>query len=87
MAMLSAGFFIGVLGYCRPGATASGAHTGAEQMIGSTGEVVQLGGEDEGRVGLHGEIWAARSSRRLAKGQKVRVVSRTGLTLSVEQST
>jgi membrane-bound ClpP family serine protease len=32
-------------------------------------------------------MWAARSSKGLAKGQKVRVVGRAGLMLSVEQST
>ena len=60
--------------------------TGSEEMIGSTGEVVSWTG-DEGRVQVHGEIWAARSGHGLAKGQKVRVVGRTGLTLAVEPST
>jgi membrane-bound serine protease (ClpP class) len=55
-------------------------------MLGSTGEVVSWAGE-EGRVHVHGEIWAARSGHGLAKGQKVRVVSRTGLMLAVEPST
>jgi len=84
MAILSAGFFIGILGFAAR-ARQRPVRTGAEQMIGSTGEVVSWGG-DEGRVQVHGEIWAARSSQSLAKGQKVRVVSRTGLALSVEQS-
>jgi membrane-bound serine protease (ClpP class) len=54
-------------------------------MIGSTGEVVHwVGGE--GRIHVGGEIWVARSSAGLAKGQKVRVVGRTGLTLAVEPS-
>jgi membrane-bound serine protease (ClpP class) len=55
-------------------------------MIGSAGEVVNWGG-NEGRVHVQGEIWAARSSRSLAKGQKVRVVGRAGLTLVVEAQT
>ena len=83
MAVLSAGFFAGVLGFAvrarrRP------VRTGAEEMIGITGEVVSWSGE-EGRVHVHGEVWAARSGKSLTKGQKVRVVGRTGLTLSVEQ--
>jgi membrane-bound serine protease (ClpP class) len=52
-------------------------------MIGSTGEVVSWG-EGEGRISVGGEIWLARSSQSLAKGQKVRVVGRAGLTLDVE---
>jgi membrane-bound ClpP family serine protease len=36
---------------------------------------------------VHGEIWAARSMKPLAKGEKVRVVGRTGLLLAVEPST
>ena len=84
MAVLSGGFFMGILGFAvrarqRP------VRTGTEQMIGSTGEVVSWA-QDEGHVHVHGETWAARSSQSLAKGQKVRVVSRAGLTLSVEQS-
>ena len=82
---LSATFFAGILGFAvrarhRP------VRTGTEQMIGSTGEVVSWTG-DEGRVQVHGEIWAARSTHGLAKGQKVRVTSRTGLILVVEPST
>ena len=59
--------------------------TGAEEMLGSIGEVVYWE-ESEGRIQVHGEIWAAKSGTRLAKGQLVRVVSRTGLTLAVEPS-
>jgi len=80
----SAAFFAGILGLAvrarqRP------VRTGAEEMIGSTGEIVHWAA-GEGRIQVRGEIWAARSSHGLAKGQKVRVVSRTGLTLAVEPS-
>jgi membrane-bound serine protease (ClpP class) len=81
---VSAAFFLGVLGLAvrarqRP------VLTGGEEMIGSRGEVLHwVGGE--GRIQVGGEIWAARSSASLAKGQKVRVVSRTGLMLAVEPS-
>jgi membrane-bound serine protease (ClpP class) len=85
MAALSAAFFVGVLGFAAR-ARRRPVRTGAEEMIGSTGEVVSWT-DVEGRVLVHGEIWAARSSQSLARGQKVRVVSRAGLTLSVAQST
>jgi membrane-bound serine protease (ClpP class) len=52
-------------------------------MIGSAGEVVSWA-ENEGRIHVQGEVWGARSSQSLAKGQKVRVVGRSGLTLVVE---
>jgi len=85
MALLSAAFFAGVMGFAlrarhRP------VRTGAEQMIGSTGEVVSWT-ENAGRVHVNGETWEARSKQRFSKGQKVRVVSRTGLTLDVEAGT
>jgi membrane-bound serine protease (ClpP class) len=85
MAVLSAAFFMGVLGFAvrarrRP------VRTGAEEMIGSTGKIVDWA-QDRGHILLYGEIWSARSSQDLAKGQEVRVVARTGLTLEVEQST
>ena len=85
MAVLSAGFFMGLLGFAAK-ARQRPVRTGAEQMIGSTGEVVSWA-QDEGRVHVHGEIWAARSMKPLAKGEKVRVVGRTGLLLAVEPST
>ena len=85
MTVLSAAFFVGVLDLAvrarrRP------VRTGAEQMIGSTGEVVSWT-ENAGRVIVNSEMWEARSSQSLSKGQKVRVISRMGLTLTVEVST
>jgi membrane-bound serine protease (ClpP class) len=59
--------------------------TGAEEMIGSIGETLDWAG-GEGRIQVHGETWTARSAASLAKGQKVRVVGRTGLRLTVEPS-
>jgi membrane-bound serine protease (ClpP class) len=85
LAALSAAFFLGVLGLAlraryRP------VVTGAEQMIGSVGEVVYWSG-GAGRVHVHGEIWTAESAAILSQGQKVRVIGRTGLTLAVEPKT
>jgi membrane-bound serine protease (ClpP class) len=85
MAVLSAAFFAGVMGFAirarhRP------VRTGAEQMIGSIGEVVSWT-ETTGRIHVNGEQWEARSKQSLSKGQKVRVISRAGLTLDVEAGT
>ena len=56
--------------------------TGADEMIGSTAEV--LASSDKGyRVRCHGEIWYAESNSDLEIGQKVRVESLSGLVLHV----
>jgi len=57
--------------------------TGAEEMIGLEGHVVVWDGS-QGTVRAHGEAWSARGPAALAAGQRVRVVAREGLTLSVE---
>jgi membrane-bound serine protease (ClpP class) len=82
LTVLSALFFAGILGFAikarhRP------VRTGAEQMIGSTGEVVSWA-VSKGRVRVDGELWEAQSTQSLSKGQKVRVIERKGLTLTVE---
>ena len=82
---LSAAFFLGVLGLAAR-ARSRPVMTGAEEMIGSVGEVVQWAGAS-GRVRVHGEIWVAESALILAEGQKVRVKGRTGLVLAVEPKT
>jgi membrane-bound serine protease (ClpP class) len=79
---LSATFFMGILGLAMR-ARHRPVLTGAEEMIGSVGEVVQWAGSS-GRVRVRGEIWAAESALVLSEGQKVRVKSRTGLVLAVE---
>jgi membrane-bound serine protease (ClpP class) len=85
MTALSALFFAGVLGFAvrarrRP------VRAGTERMIGAMGEVADWTATS-GRVHLDGELWNAQSSETLSRGQKVRVVGRTGLTLTVEPST
>ena len=85
MAVLSAAFFMGVLGFAVQ-ARRRPVRTGVEEMIGSTGKIVDWA-QHRGHILLGGEIWAARSSQDLAKGQEVRVVARTGLILEVEQNT
>ena len=56
--------------------------TGVEGMVGEIGIVSEDLGL-EGRVLLHGEYWAASSSRLLRAGTRVRVVSVHGLHLEV----
>jgi len=58
------------------------ARTGAEQMIGSVGEVVEWSGR-QGRIRVHGEIWNARAEQPFVPGDAVLVVQREDLTLLV----
>jgi membrane-bound serine protease (ClpP class) len=84
MALLSVAFFAGVMGFAAQ-ARRRPVRTGAEQIIGITGEVTSWT-ENSGRVHVDGETWAAHSTQTFSKGQKVRVVGRSGLTLTVEPS-
>ncbi|HJZ30970.1 MAG TPA: nodulation protein NfeD [Hyphomicrobiaceae bacterium] len=85
MAALSAAFLTGVLGLAMR-ARRRPVRTGPEDLIGSTGKVVDWA-QDRGHILVLGETWAAQSGHDLARGQQVRVVGRSGLTLEVEQST
>ncbi|MDP3074926.1 nodulation protein NfeD [Bradyrhizobium sp.] len=58
------------------------ALTGAEQMIGSVGEVIEWSGL-QGRIRVHGEMWNARAKLPFAPGDAVLVVQRENLTLLV----
>jgi membrane-bound serine protease (ClpP class) len=83
-AIASAGILMGVLGM----ALRSRQHkvrTGIEQLIGSTGEVVEWAGHN-GRVRVHGEIWSARSEMVLSPGDSVRIIGLEGLTVNVKAS-
>lgn len=84
-AVASAGILIGLLGMALR-ARRQKVRTGVEELIGSTGEVVEWSGES-GRVRVHGEIWSARSNMELMRGDTVRVVDRSGLTLTVKRIT
>jgi membrane-bound serine protease (ClpP class) len=57
----------------------------AADMIGVEGEVIDWSG-DSGHVRVLGEIWSARANRTLLPTDKVRIVARQGLTLTVEPS-
>jgi membrane-bound serine protease (ClpP class) len=57
----------------------------AADMIGVEGEVTDWSG-DSGHVRVLGEIWNARANRTLLPTDKVRIIARHGLTLTVEPS-
>lgn len=57
--------------------------TGAEEMIGAAGEILQ-DMEHEGWARIHGEQWRVRSSVPLKRGSRVRVRARHDLILDVE---
>ncbi len=59
------------------------AMTGTEELIGSTGRVIDWRGLT-GRIRVHGEIWAARADCTLNPDEAVRVVLRDGLMLVVK---
>lgn len=58
--------------------------SGAEQMVGSTGEVLE-DFIDEGPVFVHGERWRAHAQGQLRRGEQVRVTGMRGLELEVER--
>jgi len=58
--------------------------TGAEEMIGAAGEILQ-DFEHEGWARVHGEQWRVRSSAPLKRGSLVRVRARHDLILDVEK--
>ncbi|MBU2642413.1 MAG: nodulation protein NfeD [Gammaproteobacteria bacterium] len=57
--------------------------TGAEEMIGAPGEILE-DMEHEGWARVHGEQWRVRSKAPLARGRRVRVRARHDLILDVE---
>jgi len=59
--------------------------TGAEEMIGIEGRVIAWEGS-RGTVRAHGEVWSARGPDALAVGQRVRVIARDGLILTIMPS-
>jgi membrane-bound serine protease (ClpP class) len=58
--------------------------SGREELIGSSGEVLEDFDGKDGLARVHGETWRARCRQPLAKGQRVIVISMDGLILDVE---
>lgn len=82
VAAVSGVFFIGVIGMAIK-ARRRKVVSGAEEMIGAVGEVIQFK-EHQGEAMIHGELWKIHSSSPLQMGSKVKVLSREGLVLQVE---
>ncbi len=57
--------------------------SGREQMVGSVGEVLDSI-DGQCRIRVHGEIWSARTTEPVDRGQKVRVKAVDGLVLVVD---
>jgi membrane-bound serine protease (ClpP class) len=83
VAISSVLFFSGVV-YLALKARRRAVVSGHEEMIGLAGEALEDFTQGTGRVRAHGEEWQARAGAPVRKGQRVRVVSRDGLTLVVE---
>ena len=58
--------------------------SGSEELIGSSGEVLDDFDGKDGWARVHGENWRIRSKQPLVRGQKIRVVSMDGLIFDVE---
>ena len=82
-ALVSAGFFMLVINLVFK-AQHQPVVSGAEELIGSMGEALEDFSGKQGEVRVHSELWKARASGELRKGQRVRVVARDGLVLQVE---
>jgi len=58
--------------------------SGREELIGSSGEVLEDFDGKDGWARVHGETWRIRCKQPLARGQKIRVVRMDGLIFDVE---
>lgn len=83
LALSSAAFFILVVGMAIR-ARQRRVVSGAEEMVGSPGEVLEDFVDGHGWIRVHGETWQAWSGVPLRRGTPVRVTAREGLRLRVE---
>jgi membrane-bound serine protease (ClpP class) len=77
---LASGALIVLVGGMALRARRSRVVSGAEEMVGAVGEVI----DPQGWAFVHGERWQVRSRQPLSAGQKIRVSRIDGLTLDVE---
>jgi membrane-bound serine protease (ClpP class) len=82
VALTSAAFFFGIVGLAVK-ARQRAVVTGAEEMLGASGEALEKF-DNIGRVRVHSEEWQARTRAAVKRGERVKVVGRDGLTLIVE---
>jgi membrane-bound serine protease (ClpP class) len=59
--------------------------TGGEGLIGTEGKAVTDITRDGGTAALHGEVWSASSDEIIKKGDKIEVVSLSGLQIKVKK--
>ena len=59
--------------------------TGGEGLIGTEGKAVTDINNDGGTAALHGEVWSASSDEIIKKGDKIEVVSLSGLQIKVKK--
>lgn len=83
LALTSAAFFIVVAGMAAR-AWRRRVVSGAEELQGSRGEVLEPFVDGCGWIRVHSETWQGVCSRPLRRGDRVRVVARDGLRLTVE---
>jgi membrane-bound serine protease (ClpP class) len=83
VALASGAAFIVEVAYWRRRMQGRKVQTGAENLVGATGEVTEAL-MPVGQIRVLGELWQARSSSELPRGTPVRVLSVQGLTLEVE---
>ena len=82
VAVASAAFFFAVV-YLALKARRRAVVSGHEELVGAEGEALEDFAET-GRVRVHSEEWQARTAAPLKQGQKIHVVGRVGLVLTVE---
>jgi len=82
IALISAGFFLWIMTRLFI-LRRKKVITGAEEMIGITGEAIEDFSK-EGRVWVHGESWKAQCAEPVKKGQKIQVTAKEGLLLKVK---
>jgi membrane-bound serine protease (ClpP class) len=81
LTLVSAAFVVGIVGMAGK-ARRRPVVSGAPQMIGAAGEVLECSGS-EGWALVDGERWQVRAAAALRRGQHVRVTRVDGLTLEV----
>jgi membrane protein implicated in regulation of membrane protease activity len=76
-------FGVGEVAYWQRRMRGQRVQTGAENLVGATGEVTEPC-DPSGQVRVLGELWQAQSSSPLPRRAPVRVVALKGLTVEVE---
>jgi len=82
-AIASGALFVLEIGFWQRRVQGQKVQTGAENLVGATGEVTEPLAP-AGQIRVQGELWQARSSSELPNGSRVRVVAIDGLVLEVE---